>query len=300
MHDATANFSPRAKKAVALAAEEARRFNHAYLGVEHLLLGLARESDGVAARALANLGVDTPRLREAFAGIISLGDRPVTGEPLVTPRLLRVFELAAKEARASNTSVGTEHLLLALTLPAEQPAGAEDLELESLTGETAAGVASAAGLHLPPLAPGRIAQRLLEAAGIDLLQLRLEVFRMYTRMSGAGQARDHVVTCRVDDRTLGAIDALVEAGVYNTRSEAAARLILAGIEASQPLLAKVQTAVAEIRKVRQEAQAAAQEWTLPERRFDTPLPARRGVAIAPEEGKGAGTPSDVAAPATRE
>ena len=63
------------------------------------------------------------------------------------------------------------------------------------------------------------------------------------------------MTSRVDDRTLAALDALVEVGVYTTRSEAAARLIVAGIEASQPLLEKVYAAVAKIRQVRQETQA---------------------------------------------
>lgn len=259
MSDPTANFSPRAKKALSMALEEARRFYHSYLGVEHLLLGLARESDGVAAKVLLNLGVDATRLREAFVSIIGLGGQPVSGELPPTPRLHQVFDLAAQEAKVRNVNIGTEHLLLVLTAPGP---------------------------------PGLVAQRILEIAGVDPAQVRSETTRELTRLSarqsGAGRARDNVVTCRVDDQLLGALDALVEAGVYNTRSEAAARLILAGIEANQELLTKVYAAVAEIRKVRQAAQAATQEWTLPERLFDAPIPAQREAETAPlgDEGMG--------------
>ena len=269
MSDHTANFSPRAKKALGLAAEEAHRFNHTYLGVEHLLLGLARESDVVAARVLLNLGVDATRLREAFVSIIGLGGQPVSGEPPVTPRLQQVFDLATQEAKVRNVNVGAEHLLLVLTAPGP---------------------------------PGLVAQRILEIAGVDTAQVRSEITRELTRLSarlgGAGRARDNVVTCRVDDQVLGALDALVEAGVYTTRSEAAARLILAGIEANQEMLAKVYAAVLEIRKVRHAAQAATQEWTLPERRFDAPIPAQREAEAATKERKG--TRRDGADGSTRE
>ena len=74
------------------------------------------------------------------------------------------------------------------------------------------------------------------------------------------RSRDNVVTCRVDDVTLSALDSLVEAGVYTTRSEAAARLILAGIQANQPLFKRVHEAVAEIRRVREETQTLVRMW----------------------------------------
>jgi ATP-dependent Clp protease ATP-binding subunit ClpA len=261
MSDPIKNLSPRAKKALALAEEEARRFNHTYLGVEHLLLGLAREGDGIAAKALVNLGVDTARLREAFVSIIGLGGQPVSGAPPVTPRLQQVFDLAAQEAQVRHSTVGTEHLLLVLAVPGP---------------------------------PGLVAQRILEIAGVDLAKIRPEITRLTAQSSGAGRTRDNVVTCRVDDRTLAALDALVETGVYDTRSEAAARLIVAGIEANQPLLEKVNAAVAKIRQVREEAQAATADWKLPVRAFDGPLPTGRETESAAPEPSESGTEREAA------
>ncbi len=108
-------FTERARKVLTLAQEEAQRFNHNYIGTEHILLGLVREGDGVAAKVLSNLGVELDRVRSAVEFIIGRGERAVTGEIGLTPRAKRVIELAVDEARRLNHNyIGTEHLLLGL------------------------------------------------------------------------------------------------------------------------------------------------------------------------------------------
>jgi len=109
-------FSERARRVLSLAQEEAIRFNHNYIGTEHVLLGLVKESEGVAARVLGNLGVDLTKIRSAVEFIIGRGERPVSGENIgLTPRAKKVIELAVDEARRmSHHYIGTEHLLIGL------------------------------------------------------------------------------------------------------------------------------------------------------------------------------------------
>ena len=108
-------FTERARKVLSLAQEEAQRFNHNYIGTEHLLLGLVREEEGVAAKVLSNLDVDLVKVRSAVEFIIGRGDRIVLGEIGLTPRAKRVIELAVDEARRLNHHyIGTEHLLLGM------------------------------------------------------------------------------------------------------------------------------------------------------------------------------------------
>jgi ATP-dependent Clp protease ATP-binding subunit ClpC len=113
-------FTERARRVLTLAQEEAHRFNHNYIGTEHILLGLVREGDGVAAKVLANLGVELNKVRSAVEFIIGRGDRTVLGEIGLTPRAKKVIELAVDEARRLNHSyIGTEHLLLGLVREGE-------------------------------------------------------------------------------------------------------------------------------------------------------------------------------------
>ena len=123
-------FSEKARRVLSLAQEEAQRFNHTYIGTEHVLLGLVRESDGVAAKVLTNLGVELPKVRSAVEFIIGRGERAATGEIGLTPRAKKVIELAVDEARRLNHNyIGTEHLLIGLMREGEGvPAGV----LESL------------------------------------------------------------------------------------------------------------------------------------------------------------------------
>src|SRR5690348_2809747 len=113
-------FTERARKVLSLAQEEAQRFNHPYIGTEHLLLGLVREGEGVAARVLTNMGVQLPKVRSAVEFIIGRGEGAVIGEIGLTPRAKKVIELAVDEARRLDHSyIGTEHLLLGLVREGE-------------------------------------------------------------------------------------------------------------------------------------------------------------------------------------
>src|SRR6266699_803955 len=120
MPDRFDKFTERARKVLQLAQEEAQRFNHNYIGTEHLLLGLVREGEGVAAKVLSNLGVELNKVRSAVEFIIGRGDRIVLGEIGLTPRAKKVIELAVDEARRLNHHyIGTEHLLLGLVREGE-------------------------------------------------------------------------------------------------------------------------------------------------------------------------------------
>ncbi len=108
-------FSERARRVLSLAQEEAQRFNHNYIGTEHILLGLVRETDGVAARVLSNLSVELGKVRSAVEFIIGKGERSSPGDIGLTPRAKKVIELAVDEARRLNHHyIGTEHILIGL------------------------------------------------------------------------------------------------------------------------------------------------------------------------------------------
>ena len=221
-------FTGRARRVLELAQDEAQTLNHNYIGTEHLLLGLVRESEGVAAKALSNLGVELGDVRRAVEHIIGRGDHVVHGEVGLTPRAKKVIELAVDEARRLNHNyVGTEHLLLGLIREGEG-----------------------------------IAAGVLESLGVGLDQARGQVIRILTTLghpTEPGGTKGNVVTCRLDDHASDAIDALVEAGIRSTRSDAASWLIAAGIEAHHPLFERVYATVAEIRQLRTEAQAIARQ-----------------------------------------
>ena len=108
-------FSERARRVLSLAQEEAQNFNHNYIGTEHILLGLVREQDCVAAKVLVNLGVQLNKVRSAVEFIIGRGEKSSTGEIGLTPRAKKVIELAVDEARRLNHQyIGTEHLMIGL------------------------------------------------------------------------------------------------------------------------------------------------------------------------------------------
>src|SRR6266480_4494620 len=105
-------FTDRARKVLTLAQDEAQRFNHNYIGTEHLLLGLIREGEGVAARVLENMNVELAKVRSAVEFIIGRGDRPISGEIGLTSHAQRVVELAIEAHRLGHDYIGTEHLLI--------------------------------------------------------------------------------------------------------------------------------------------------------------------------------------------
>ena len=134
-------FTERARRVLSLAQEEAQRFNHNYIGTEHILLGLVRETDGVAARVLSNLGVELQKVRAAVEFIIGRGERTAPGEIGLTPRAKKVIELAVDEARRLNHHhIGTEHLLIGLMREGEGVAAGVleslGINLDKVRGET--------------------------------------------------------------------------------------------------------------------------------------------------------------------
>src|SRR3989442_2122180 len=109
-------FTDRARKVMELANQEAQRFNHEYIGTEHILLGLVKEGSGVGANVLKNLDVDLRKVRLEVEKLVKSGPDMVTmGKLHQTPRAKKVIEYAIEEARNLDHSyVGTEHLLLGL------------------------------------------------------------------------------------------------------------------------------------------------------------------------------------------
>jgi ATP-dependent Clp protease ATP-binding subunit ClpC len=109
-------FTDRAKKVMNLARQEAQRFNHEYLGTEHVLLGLVQEGSGVAANVLKNMGIDLNKIRMEVEKIVKTGPSMVTmGQLPFTPRAKKVLELSMEEAgNLGHNYIGTEHLLLGL------------------------------------------------------------------------------------------------------------------------------------------------------------------------------------------
>lgn len=114
-------FTERARKVIVYAKEEARRFNHDYIGTEHLLLGLIREGEGVAAAVLQKLGLDLETIRLEVEKLVQPGPQTqVAGDIPFTPRSKKALELSAEEARAlGHNYIGTEHLLLGLVKEGE-------------------------------------------------------------------------------------------------------------------------------------------------------------------------------------
>ena len=111
------NFTDRVRKVLQMAREEASRLQHEYVGTEHILLGLIREGEGVAAAVLTNLNVDLDDVQEKIEETVKKGKAPAPDGPDLpyTTRAKKVLELAMSEARELNHSyVGTEHLLLGL------------------------------------------------------------------------------------------------------------------------------------------------------------------------------------------
>ncbi|MEX1026198.1 MAG: Clp protease N-terminal domain-containing protein, partial [Planctomycetota bacterium] len=109
-------FTDRAKKVMNLARQEAQRFNHEYLGTEHVLLGLVQEGSGVAANVLRNMQIDLAKIRTEVEKLVKTGPSMVTmGQLPFTPRAKKVLELSMEEAgNLGHNYIGTEHLLLGL------------------------------------------------------------------------------------------------------------------------------------------------------------------------------------------
>ncbi len=229
-------FTEQAQHALAFADEEAAQFNHNYIGTEHLLLGLLREEEGIAFRVLKEAGVELQKVQAAITFIIGKAtSQPPSTERGLTPRAQVVVTLAISEGwRTSGEHyVGTEHLLLGLIREGEG-----------------------------------IGPKVIERLGVSLEWVRSRVLQaIVERISATEPPREsaknksNVVTCRIDDSDMSAIDALVEVGIRTTRSDAASWLIHAGVEANASILESVFETVTEIRQLRTKAQTIAQQIT---------------------------------------
>jgi|SRR2546421_2234759 len=113
-------FTERARQVVVLAQDEARALRHNYIGTEHLLLGLLREEEGIAARVLGELGVTLDDMRADVRSIVGVGDEAATGQIPFTPRAKKVLELSLRAANElRHDFIGTEHVLLGLVREGE-------------------------------------------------------------------------------------------------------------------------------------------------------------------------------------
>jgi ATP-dependent Clp protease ATP-binding subunit ClpC len=162
-------FTDRARRTVVFAQEEARMLNHNYIGTEHILLGLLREDEGVAAKALTTLDVSLEAVRRDVGEIVGRGSEVPRGHIPFTPRAKKVLELSLREAlQLGHNYIGTEHILLGLIREGEgvaaqvlQKLGA-DLNrvrqtvvqlLSEHTAETATAVGEAVGVFTEGVAP---------------------------------------------------------------------------------------------------------------------------------------------------
>jgi ATP-dependent Clp protease ATP-binding subunit ClpC len=190
--EATNNFTPRAQQVLALARKEADRFNHNFVGTEHLLLGLIKLGQGVAVNVLQKLGLDLETVRMAVEKQVGTGpDQKMIGNIPYTPRVKKVLALAAKEAKNLNhTYVGTEHILLGLLREGDGVAARvlKDLDvdieqtrqeiLKELDPNFASGEEPAAGGGAPDAPPektpekkGEVKTPALKAFGRDLTEI---------------------------------------------------------------------------------------------------------------------------------
>jgi len=171
-------FTERARKVVILAKEEARRFNHDYIGTEHILLGLIREGEGVAATVLQKMGVSLEKIRLEIEKLVQPGPTTqIIGDIPFTPRAKKALELAAEEARSlGHNYIGTEHLLLGLIREGEGVASQVLLNLGLDLNTVRNEVMELLGSAVPEFgsAPAKTKTPALDAFGRDLTALAKE------------------------------------------------------------------------------------------------------------------------------
>jgi ATP-dependent Clp protease ATP-binding subunit ClpC len=171
-------FTERARKVIILSKEEARRFNHDYIGTEHLLLGLIREGEGVAAAVLQKMGLNLENIRLEIEKLVHPGPTTqVLGDIPFTPRAKKVLELAAEEARAlGHNYIGTEHLLLGLIAEGEGVASQVLINLGLDLDKVRSEVMNLLGSATPGFGgqPAKAKTPAIDAFGRDLTNLAKE------------------------------------------------------------------------------------------------------------------------------
>src|ERR687884_22888 len=132
LRDLFERFTERARQVVVLAQDEARALKHNYIGTEHILLGLLREEEGLAARVLESLDITVERVRAQVVRIVGSGEEVTSGQIPFTPRAKKVLELALREALSlGHNYIGTEHILLGLVRENEGVAARILLDLDA-------------------------------------------------------------------------------------------------------------------------------------------------------------------------
>ncbi len=232
-------FTEAARRTLVYAQEEARGLGHHYIGTEHLLLGLVREDQTVAGAAFKDLGFTIEVGRRAVAAILpAQTDVPPNMVAGLTPRARKTIELAIKEARDQGDHfIGTEHIVFGILSDGE-------------------GIANGI-LHSVGLDSSRIRAQVLAVRAAKHASAEGNVERVVS--SNEPSARANVLSFRLTDPQLAVVDTLIEAGVCGTRSEAAAWLVAAGIAAKREFFLQVESTVAQIRALRAQTQALAQQ-----------------------------------------
>ena len=169
-------FSERARKVLAIAQEEAQRFNHSYIGTEHILLGLSREPEGIASRVLEVLGIDGKRIRTAVEFIVSQDENPKREDVGLTDRAKKVIELAVDEARKLNHHyIGTEHILIGILREGDGVAAGvlENLgaSLEDVRIESEKILSENVSSHITSTSKSKSNTPLIDELGTDLTEL---------------------------------------------------------------------------------------------------------------------------------
>ncbi|MEA2279859.1 MAG: ATP-dependent Clp protease ATP-binding subunit ClpC, partial [Solirubrobacteraceae bacterium] len=185
-------FTERARQVVVLAQEEARTLKHNYIGTEHILLGLLREEEGLAARVLESLDITVERVRAQVVRIVGSGEEVTSGQIPFTPRAKKVLELALREALSlGHNYIGTEHILLGLVRENEGVAARILLDFDADSekirnevirmlsgpgGRRQSGTGSGAGTATPGGAQGegKKSSKLLDQFGRNLTKLAAE------------------------------------------------------------------------------------------------------------------------------
>ncbi len=180
-------FTERARQVVVLAQEEARTLKHNYIGTEHILLGLLREEEGLAARVLESLDITVERVRAQVVRIVGSGEEVTSGQIPFTPRAKKVLELALREALSlGHNYIGTEHILLGLVRENEGVAARILLDFDAdsekirnevirmLSGPGSRGARAGAGAGVAAAQGEKKSSKLLDQFGRNLTKLAAE------------------------------------------------------------------------------------------------------------------------------
>jgi ATP-dependent Clp protease ATP-binding subunit ClpC len=178
-------FSPPARQVLVTAQEEARLLGHRTVGTEHVLLGLLRTEDGVAAQALASIGLVPDRVRERIVELVGQGKHQTHGQVPWNPRTRRLFDVALREAMSlGRDEVGTEHIALALASDGEGTVA----EVLSIAGPGVVREAVLAAMDNPP--PDQVAAPAVEVPEAVSVRLGDDVRALLRRAGGLALAEE--------------------------------------------------------------------------------------------------------------